>query len=598
MSRKSPHRQPTLKNAAARKQWLMTTDRICGFCGAPGSDTVDHTIPLARGGTDTPDNWRPAHRTCNSRAGAIMENKRRGRARAAIKQATQDTEDGQLLRGVKEPRNSDSEPSPRRRGRDYRERLPEGPRGPERPQKPRRQGGMVLPRLETVRPRRKLASLGPEAIEWLNASGVMGQWSLLPWQEYCLNRALEVRKDGSLRWRVVIITVARQQGKSVMMRALAWWRIHQAARFGEPQIILSTANVAATAREVWRPAALHALDRYGKKAAKFGKGQEELELPGSDGRWIVQAAGPNTGVGYSLSMALIDEAWNVDRGIVDEAITPATSEREQPQIWLVSTAGDSSSDLLRSYREMALQDTDGSGDVLLLEWSAPPEADYSSEATWKWASPHWSDRRTKFLNAQLQAIPESGFRTQYMNQWVASIDGWIPASVWAAGFDNRKPPTEPPTVTAVEIAPDGARFAVVNAWEVEDGKIYISSWLTKSSSALWERLEQLEPKVLLLPPQLMIHYRGRKPAHQVGHMELHRQLLGVGRALSDGQILHHKDDHNLNDHVSVAVATHTEGGMKISTRKSQGPIEACRAMIWAVGEVMRPSQPRPKVMTA
>ena len=39
--------------------------RRCHICGQPGADQVDHVVPLARGGTDTMDNLRPAHKQCH-----------------------------------------------------------------------------------------------------------------------------------------------------------------------------------------------------------------------------------------------------------------------------------------------------------------------------------------------------------------------------------------------------------------------------------------------------------------------------------------------------------------------------------------------------
>ena len=40
---------------------LEQHDGICHVCKRPGSDTVDHVIPLAEGGPDTADNLRPIH---------------------------------------------------------------------------------------------------------------------------------------------------------------------------------------------------------------------------------------------------------------------------------------------------------------------------------------------------------------------------------------------------------------------------------------------------------------------------------------------------------------------------------------------------------
>lgn len=43
-----------------RRQVLATSD-ICWICGKPGADSVDHKIPLARGGTNHRSNLAPAH---------------------------------------------------------------------------------------------------------------------------------------------------------------------------------------------------------------------------------------------------------------------------------------------------------------------------------------------------------------------------------------------------------------------------------------------------------------------------------------------------------------------------------------------------------
>jgi hypothetical protein len=438
-------------------------------------------------------------------------------------------------------------------------------------------------------------SLGSEAIEQINGSGVLGSYRLLPWQEYALTRALETR-GGRLRWRTVIVTIGRQQGKSVLARSLCWWRLHQAERFGEPQLLLHTANKQDTAREVWRPAALHALKVYGKKASKFGRGTEEIDLGEDRGRWLVQAATDSTGVGYSLSMGLIDEAWNVARKIADESMRPAMSEREQPQLWLVSTAGDSSSDLLQAYRDLALQDTDGSGDILLLEWSAPPEAPYDDPATWRWASPNWSPRREEFLRSQMQAIPEGAFRTQYLNQWVKAVDAWMPPATWAAGA-RRVEVVGQPDVASVEVSSDGSRLAMVSAWALEDGQVFVRGQVTNSPSVLWGWVDQVRPRRLLLPPRLVVMSGGRR--HEVvGVTELGRYLIGVGRAVAGGQVFHDPADHVLTDDIGRAVAVQSESGMHLSVRKSPGPTEAARAMVWAVGEVLKPAPARPRIRAA
>ena len=62
MTRNGSTRRGRTENAR-----ILATSDICHICGQPGADAVDHVIPLAKGGTDTPDNKRPAHHNIEPR---------------------------------------------------------------------------------------------------------------------------------------------------------------------------------------------------------------------------------------------------------------------------------------------------------------------------------------------------------------------------------------------------------------------------------------------------------------------------------------------------------------------------------------------------
>jgi 5-methylcytosine-specific restriction endonuclease McrA len=61
--------------------YLLERDKFrCGICGKrisarlkyphPMSASIDHVVPLAKGGTHAKENLRPAHLDCNVRKGA------------------------------------------------------------------------------------------------------------------------------------------------------------------------------------------------------------------------------------------------------------------------------------------------------------------------------------------------------------------------------------------------------------------------------------------------------------------------------------------------------------------------------------------------
>ena len=40
---------------------ILRQSDVCWICGQPGADSVDHVIPIAKGGTNDPGNLKPAH---------------------------------------------------------------------------------------------------------------------------------------------------------------------------------------------------------------------------------------------------------------------------------------------------------------------------------------------------------------------------------------------------------------------------------------------------------------------------------------------------------------------------------------------------------
>ena len=461
------------------------------------------------------------------------------------------------------------------------------------------------PRIQTGPAPDVAGTYGPAAVSWgREALGI----TCRPWQVWALGRALEHRPDGSLRWPVVVLTVARQSGKSVMGRIACGWRLAEAAQiFGGAQTVVSTANKFATASELWSGVAYPLTDYPGARM-KWGRGQEEIRMvsgPAAGSRWLVHAATANLAVGLTVSLGLVDEAWNVERAAVESALVPTMLEAESPQLWIVSTAGDSASDLLETYRQAAIKQLDDpAADVLILEWSAEPTAAIDDREAWRAASPHWSERRERYIETQLELIPESVFRAQLLNQRQDAMGGWCTRTQWAdclaPQLEIQTGPDAPRVIAAVEYSEDGSLYGLGVSQMVDD-RLVFRTFTTRTIDELWALATNLPRSALLL---VSAGFKGRVPltvceSRLVGVTEVRLSTRSTHRAILDGMIAHDGNE-TLAAHVLTAVVAYGgEGGPVISQRRSPGPITLARIMCWCVGAQLEIDQrPAPRVVSA
>ena len=611
---------------AQRHQWSRYRARVlpelwerqggvCAACGGavdlgvdgrrPDGASVDHVLPLHDGGQLIPDSTsgvRLVHTRCNAaRANRTRRQSiRRGWTRDEPRISAAENLNGRLgdatiddELGVFSERDLTPPQS----------RIPdESPQTP--PDTYDLTGDPVrLPRIYTETPRDVTGSYGSHAVEWARTALDV---ECRPWQSWTLQRALEHRADGSLRWPVVVLSVSRQSGKSIIGRIVCGWRYDAGAElFGESQIVVNTANKYTTAQECWQAAA-YMLQRNRGARVRWARGDQEMGDPlGS--RWLVQAATANLGVGLSVSLGLVDEAWNVERDCVEAALVPTMLERASPQLWIVSTQGDSSSDLLETYRR---QGVDGSADpdsadVLLLEWSSDPSALVTDRDAWRAASPHWTAQRERFIERQLAAQPDQTFRTQYLNQRVDALGGWVTRSQWAGchspQLELQAGPDAPRLIAACEYSEDGALYALV-VTQLAAGRIIVRRYGERSIDGLWRRIAELPQSALLL---VSVGFRGRLPlarceTRMVGVNELRLATRVALRAITDG-VVAHDGDADLSRHVLTAVVAYTgETGPVLSQRRSPGQITYARALTWCIGATLEVAEerPRPRVYSA
>lgn len=425
---------------------------------------------------------------------------------------------------------------------------------------------------------RAVGSLGQEAEVWLaQAMGLRLRW----WQRLAFRRSLEVDDAGHLVWPSVVETTPRRAGKSVRLRSMALWRLHQAQRLGETQLVMFTAKDMQVAKEVLRPAMAWA-DGQGYKVLR-GAGTDAIEHPDGS-RWLMR--GQDSVYGYDVCLGMVDEAWSVRPGVVDDGLEPALLERVQPQLVLTSTAHRRATALMRGRMAAALADE---GDALLLRWSAPAGAEVGDPVAWRAASPHWSEGRAELLGRALRRIaagqadpdplepdPVEAFRSQYLNHWAEARPGsaeWLPRDqVEACG--SLTGPVGPGLAGAMESALDGRSWAVA----VADGSLAdVALGLSLTDALAW--LRERHPVVVVAFPatvaQVGVPTSGLE-WHKITSGEQVAATQALAQAVRQGAV-HWRGPVELRAQFARVVLS----GRRVSATRSLGPVEGVAALSWA-----------------
>jgi len=461
----------------------------------------------------------------------------------------------------------------------------------------------VWPRLMTVPHPRAVGSLGPEFIAWADART---RRPLRWWQRLVATRLLEVDAAGTLVWGAMVLTMARQLGKSWLLRELMLWRIHQGERFGEPQDVLHTGKDLAICKEVQRPARYWAKARPETYKVREVNGQEEIEFLADGSRWMLRAK--EAVYGYSVGTAVVDEGWKVRPSSVDEGLEPTMAEREQPQLLLVSTAHRLSTALMLERRLGAVNALEtGEGD-LMVEWSTPRDRELDDRAGWRLASPHWTPQRERLIARKLEALrageiddpeepdPESSYRCQWLNQWPRTVtpaggplEDLLPTGMWA-----RLAESDLTTEGAIYVAIEddyGRGAAVAAAGRTESGRIEVDGWLCANWDAAigdvqrlaeWRQVRTLQVGASLLdrvPVEMSPRPRPAGASETRVGLAIFRDLAG------DGMLVHDDRTYSLDDAIMAAKVRTNNTGLFLA---GGAATHLVKAAVWAVSAAHRP----------
>lgn len=337
--------------------------------------------------------------------------------------------------------------------------------------------GNPRPRLYTP-PLRELTpetSLGFECIEF--AHDVVGV-TLLPWQQEFLKGALELREDGSYRFRTVLLLVARQAGKSTLAQVLILWKMF----VGESKLTLGTAQNLDTAKEVWN-GALDMIRGVPDLASQLGAvnnagGRHEFAITTGE-RYKIVSPSRGAGRGLSADLVIMDELREQKNWDTWASVSNTTMARPNAQIFAISNAGDASSVVLADWRNRALAELESGqhrdSNLGLFEWSAPDGCAIDDMEALAQANPGLGYTTTlDALEAAMKA-EETKFRTENLCQFVTvDAESAFGAGAWGACRDERSQVAPgKPVMLAVDVAADRSRSYLAIAGERSDGLAHL-----------------------------------------------------------------------------------------------------------------------------
>lgn len=355
--------------------------------------------------------------------------------------------------------------------------------------------GRTEPRLWTP-PLRDLsdpsATYGYELIEFADEVDA----PLDDWQQWLAIHSGELLEDGRPRFRIVLVLVSRQNGKTHYGSVLsAWWLHVDLPGRREAPTMLGISSKVDYAKEAWQ-ATVNLCQRSPLLAEELPpkptrESNGEVTLTTTHGtRYKIAAANDDAGRSLTISRLIVDELRRQQSWTAWSAAEPTTASVPEAQIVCLTNQGDDKAVVLDSLRHAALQFIEtGDGDPRLgiFEWSAPDGSDPTDVEALAMANPnlnHPSGRNP--LDALMgNAIRVKGaggeelakFRIESMCMRVHQLDPAIDPDKWDECGDEDAPPLDTwrdRVALCLDVSLDQRHATLVGAAEV-DGIVHMET---------------------------------------------------------------------------------------------------------------------------
>ena len=469
--------------------------------------------------------------------------------------------------------------------------------------------GLSKPRLQS--PKLELPSAGQVII---NLAKEFGQ-PLLPWQEYVVEDALQVTPEGKWAKSNIGILVARQNGKTALMRQVFLAHLYV---FGSKQII-AMAQTRQLALDTFKQTVdmAESLDWTRKRIKRVSRtnGQEELEIychhyPKSCTekcqrirKYSIRAATSEGSRGSTANLLYVDELREISEEAWQAAV-PLT-RTTGGQTWITSNAGSEASTVLNGLRTRALMNQ--SPRMGWYEWSAaegsqvnPPDIRAIQQANP--ALGHLIDLESILDSAKFDT--KEAFQTESLCLWVSSMSSPWNTEKWNEGERQISMQDGLPTYMGLDLSFNRERAYLVSVQEQPDKNlaVFVHEWHKDGgindvmlAGEIAELARRFNPRVLAYDPNTAGFIAPHLARAQIQSVPTPWSGANFAiacdqtlNAMNSGRLVHAGQDVMYEHLVACARRPAGDGGWRIARRAATNPISAAVALVMAVGHATTP----------
>ena len=264
---------------------------------------------------------------------------------------------------------------------------------------------------------------------------------LAPWQKFIYLNVFgwKDKETGFRRFRSTYTEVPRGNGKSTMVAPAALYMLSADGEGGAE--VYSAAVTRDQARIVFNAGRTMALRRAAfLKRAGVTTYQNSVAQDKTASMFQPLSSDARTLDGLNIHLAILDELAQHKTREVYDVIETATGKRNQPLIWMITTAGPDQGGIgyeIHDYAEKVLKGVIKDDTFFTLIYSIDPGDDWTQPEAWRKANPNWGksvipDTITQLAQRAMQ-VPsfQNAFLMKHLNIWTNASVGWLDSTRWS-----------------------------------------------------------------------------------------------------------------------------------------------------------------------